>query len=70
VFFDNVHYFCVRRGGSQNAVSRRAQAAAAVDDGVQIVFVRCAERAGGQYYVVCAVRETVLRCLRDGLRDG
>jgi hypothetical protein len=60
--FDNVHYSCVHRGGLQNAVSSRAQAAATDGDGVQIVFVRCAERAGGQYCVVCALRETVLRC--------
>ena len=77
---DNLRYFCVHRGGLQKAVSSRAQAAAfvgdgvqsaaIVDDGVQIAFVRCAERAGGQYYVVCALRETVLRCSRNGLRDG
>ena len=60
--FGNVHYSCVHRRGLQNAVSSRAQAAAADGDGVQIVFVRCAKRAGGQYYVVCALRKTVLRC--------
>ena len=65
-----MHYSCVHRGGLQNAVSRRAQAAAVDGDGLQLVVVRCAERAGGQYYVVCAVLETVLRCSRDGLRDG
>jgi hypothetical protein len=50
--------------GLLNAVSSRAQAAAtaADGDGVQIVFVRCAERTGGQYCVVSALRETVLRC--------
>jgi hypothetical protein len=62
--FDNVHYSCVHLGGLQNAVSSRAQAAAtaADGDGVQIVFVRCAERVSGQYCVVCALRETVLWC--------
>jgi hypothetical protein len=58
------------RGGLQDAVSSRAQAAAVGGDGVQIVFVRRAERAGEQYYVVGALRETVLRCSRDGHRDG
>jgi hypothetical protein len=65
-----VHYSCVHRGGLHNAVSRRAQAAALDGDGLQIVVVRCAERAGVQYYVVCALLETVLRCSRDGLPDG